>query len=277
MVRSVRIGTLVALAGLAASAPSTSTAQGTVALSPDTTVTLSGTTFADEEALSDNQLGTVAGLPLGTLPSASDVNAYHLFANGEQLYSLDISVDLGGGLIVGPADVIRFDGTTDTVEFDASAEGIPNGAVVDAVTEHGSGDLMLSFDTTVDLGGSVTAADEDLVRFDGVSTYSLFFDGSAEGVAAGLDLDGADFRAGDGHLFLTFSSSGTLGGVDFDDEDILEFDPSGPTWSVFYDGSAVHSALAAADVIAVPEPGRLLLRVSGVGGLLLLGRKRLWL
>jgi hypothetical protein len=273
----VRIGTLVALAGLAAWVPSISTAQGTVALSPDTTVALGGTTFADQEVLSDNQMGSVAGLPLGTLPDASDVNAYHLFTDGDQLFSLDTTVDLGGGLTVGPADVVRFDGTTDTLEFDASAEGIPDGAVVDAVTEHGSGDLMLSFDTSVDLGGGVTAGDEDLVRFDGVSTYSVFFDGSAEGVAQGLDLDGAGFQASDGHLFLSFDGSGTLGGVGFDDEDILEFDATGPTWSLFYDGSAEHSALAAADVIAVPEPGRLLLLVSGVSGLLLLYQKRRWL
>ena len=237
-----------------------STAQASVALSPDTTVSLGGTTFTDDEPFLDLLMGTIVGLPLGTLPDPSDVNAYHFSSiNGDQLYSLDITVDLGG-LTVGPGDVVRFDGTTDTVEFDASAEGIPDGVMVDAVTVHSSGDLMLSFDTTLDLGGGVTADDEDLVRFDGVSTYTVDFDGSAQSVPAGLDLDGAAFQASDGHLFLSFSGSGTLGGVDFDDEDILEFDPVGTTWAMFYDGSSQHAELAATDVNALPEPHSMLQR-----------------
>jgi hypothetical protein len=251
-----------------------SAARGTVALSSDTTITLGGTTFDDQEPFSDNQMGTVVGLPLGTLPDSSDVDAYHFFADGDQLYSLDTTVDLGGGLTVGPADVVRFDGATDTVEYDASAEGIPDGAIVDAVTVHSSGDLMLSFDTTLDLGGGVTAEDDDLVRFDGGTTYSIVFDGSAQGVPSGLDLDGADFRASDGHLLLSFNGSGALGSVDFEDEDILEFDPVGTTWTLFYDGSAQHPELAAADLIALPEPHWLLQQGVSIALLGLLTRTR---
>lgn len=247
--RAFTLGLLVFLLG-----PPADLAHATVVLSLDTTVEVSGTTFADQEALSDNLAGSVSLLPLGTLPDPADVDAHHLFANGDQLYSLDTTADLGGGLTTGAADVVRFDGTTDTIEFDASAEGIPDGVIVDAVTVHDSGDLILSFDTTVDLGGGVIAGDEDLVRFDGLSTYAVFFDGSAQGIASGLDLDGAGFRASDGHLLVSFDVSGSVGGVGFDDEDILEFDPSGPSWSLVYDGSALHGALGAADVVALPEP-----------------------
>ncbi len=251
--------------------PVSSQAQDAVSFSPDTTVELSGSTFEDQEVAKDNQLGTVILAPLGVLPNASDVSAYHHLANGDQLYSLDTTAELGGGLIASPADVVRFDGVNDTLEFDASAEGIPDGVIVDAVGVHSSGDLVLSFDTTVDLG-AVTADDEDLVRFDGV-TFSLLFDGSSEGVPAGLDLDGAEARPG-GLLWASFDGSGSLGGVDFDDEDILEFDPSGPSWTVVYDGSAVHATLAAADVVAVPEPSIWLMLITGLGGLLVLHRVR---
>jgi hypothetical protein len=58
--------------------PSHSLAQPLVALSPDTTATLAGTTVADGEVASDDQAGTVTRLPLGTLPDASEVGAYHL-------------------------------------------------------------------------------------------------------------------------------------------------------------------------------------------------------
>jgi hypothetical protein len=256
--------------------PAASQAQDAVLLSPDTTVELSAMTFEDQEVVGDNQMGSVSLVPLGVLPEASDVNAYHLLPNGDQLYSLDTTAELGGGLTAGPADVVRYDGVTDTLEFDASAEGIPDGVIVDAVSVHGSGDLLLSFDTTVDLGGGVTAQDEDLVRFDGGSTYTVFFDGSAENVPAGLDLDGADYRASDGHLFLSFDASGSLGGVDFDDEDILEFDSGGPTWTLHYDGSGEHSELAAADVVAVPEPRGWLQLVAGIVLLGVLHRAPKW-
>ena len=252
-------------------------AQDLVLLSLDTTVDLAGTTFADQEAVADKMAGFVNLLPLGTLPDRTDVDAYHLSADGDQLYSLDTAADLGGAGTVGAADVVRFDGTTDTIEFRASDHCIPDGVIVDAVTVNDSGDLMLSFDTTVDLGSGVIAGDEDLVTFHGSCTYTVFFDGSARNIASRLDLDGADFWAGTGHLFLSFDGSGSVGGFDFDDEDILEFDPIGLTWiSLYYDGSALHAALAAADVVAVPEPGVRLQLAAGMALLGALHRTRRW-
>ena len=240
-----------------------------VALSPDVTVDLGGTATRDHDVVADDGMGSVTALPLGTLPEPADVDAYHLLANGDRLFSLDVSADLGLGIAATPADVVRYDGSSYTVWLDASANGIPDGVSVDAVSVDGSGDPLVSFDITVDLGAGVVAHDEDLARLSGV-TWSIFFDGSAEGVAASLDLDGADFRPSDGHFFLSFDGSGSIGGVSFDDEDVLEFDPSGPTWSIAYDGSAQHAALAAADVNALPEPDLLLQLIPGVALLVLL-------
>ncbi|MBI4518389.1 MAG: hypothetical protein HY699_21520 [Deltaproteobacteria bacterium] len=42
-----------------------------------------------------------------------------------------------------------------------------------------------------------------------------------------------------GHLLLSFDTGGTAGGVDFDKEDVLEFD--GATWEMAYDGGAEHT------------------------------------
>lgn len=245
------------------------------AYSAETTVTLSGATFPDQNAVADNLAGTTAPMPLGPLPAAADLSAYHLFFDtNDQLFALDTTADLGGGLTVSPADVVRFDGVTNTLEFDASAAGIPAGVQVDAVSgAEGAAALLLSFDTTVALGGGLVASDEDLVSWDGVS-FALVFDGSALGVAPGLDLDGAYVRPTDGLFFLSFDGSGVLGGVPFDDEDILEFDPSGPTWSLAVDGSAVQPALAASDLDAVPEPGQLLQLASGIALLAALARRR---
>ena len=160
----------------------------------------------------------------------------------------------------------------ETLEFDASNEGIPDGVRVDALTLDASNALLLSFDTTVDLGSGLVVADEDIVSFDGVD-FSLYFDGSAEGLAEGVDLDGAFLDVDQGVLFVSFDVSGEIGGIDFADEDILEFD-LGSTWSIAYDGSVEHADLEHADVNVVPEPTRIVSLVTGAAGLWVLSRLR---
>ena len=94
-------------------------------------------------------------------------------------------------------------------------------------------------------------------------------------MADGLDLNGVGTLGG--LLWVSFDASGSIGGVDFDDEDILEFNSTGPTWTLVYDGSVQHTALAAADVVAVPEPARWLMLIAGIGflGVLQLRRSHL--
>jgi hypothetical protein len=79
------------------------------------------------------------------------------------------------------------------------------------------------------------------------------FDGSAQGIAVNLDLDGAD-RLDDGRLLLSFDGSGSAGGVFFSDEDVLFFDPAAGSYAMAYDGSAQHAAWAASDLDALDAP-----------------------
>ncbi len=246
-------------------------------LSPDITVTLDGQTTTDEEVASDDLAsGTVTKIPLGTLPQASDLSAYHDLGGGEYLLSFDITVELAGGVTARPGDVVRYDGVSYAIEFDASAESIPDGVGTDAVTMTAGGNLVLSFDTTVMLGGSAYF-DEDLVEFGGI-TFSSLFDGSAKGLDEALDIDGAHVFEGSGNLGLSFDTGGTIGGIDFDDEDVLEFDPSGSTWEMAWDASLERVEWeTGADVNAVyfvPEPSQFLMLVIGSGFLFLLHSRR---
>lgn len=218
-------------------------------LSPDVTVTLDASDIADESVAIDDGSDSTVAASLGSLPEGAAITGYHLLANGDQLFSLDITAALPGGLVVYPSDVVRYNGVGYSLEFDSATEGIPASIMVDAVSQTAAGDLLLSFDTTVDLGGAVIASDEDLVQWDGAN-FSVVFDGSNNGIEGRLDLDAAD-ASDAGSFHLSFDASGSVGGIHFDDEDILHFDPSGPTWTLAYDGSAEHSALAAADVEAV--------------------------
>ena len=218
---------------------------------PDITALLGGETVNDEDVAADDRSGFVTLVDIGLPPANTDVTAYHQFPNGDQLLSFDTTVSLAGGVTAGPADVVRFDGLTHTVEFDATANGIPNGVITDAVSIHSNGDLLLSFDTSLSLNG-VTADDEDIVQFDG-STFSLFFDGSAADVSKALDLDGMHFEIG-GQLLVSFDGSGIMNSVNFDDEDVLRHDPSTGSWELVYDGSSLHAGWPVADMNALFAP-----------------------
>ena len=160
------------------------------------------------------------------------VTAYDRLPNGHQLLSFDTTVSLPGGVIARRGDVVRFDGAAYTIELAAGANGIPSGAVTDAVSEIGPDDLLLSFDVAVEIGG-VFADDEDLLRIH-AGTISLFFDGSAAGIDPALDLDAAHLIATNGHLLLSFDGSGTVGGVSFAQSDVLEYTPSTGAWAASY-------------------------------------------
>ena len=245
-------------------------------LSTDVTADLEGTLAADHDAVEDTGSGAPAKIDLGALPAAADVSAYSVATNGDVLFALDAGAELSGAVVVTARDVVRWDGAVYTVELAGAGHGIPAGARIDAIGVV-QGDLLLSFDVGVTLG-NVTAADEDLVRLESTQpdVWSLFFDGSAAGVPVAADLDGADLVDASGRLALSFDVSGTVGGVAFADEDVLEYDPDGGAWSKRLAGASRFPALVAADVDAlfVPEPDAAALAAGAAGALLALRRRR---
>ena len=216
---------------------------------PDITVVLGGTTVTPQNVAEDNLAGAVTLVNAGTYPNGTDIIAYDHLANGDQLLAFDVDTTLPGGLTVRPGDVVRFNGTTYSLEFDATANNIPVGVMTDALRSLGPHNLLLSFDTTVAFP-SFTADDEDIVQIrNGVPL--LFFDGSAHGVPPELDLDALDCIDRNGHLLMSFDGSGTIAGINFDDEDVLEFAPESNTWTLAYDGSAQHAEWPPADMAAL--------------------------
>jgi Bacterial TSP3 repeat len=77
-----------------------------VAVSSDVPVELGGVFVDPGEVAVDNRLGMVVPISLGALPTDVNVTAYHLFPDGDQLFSLDRAAVLDG-LAVGPEDVVR--------------------------------------------------------------------------------------------------------------------------------------------------------------------------
>ena len=247
---------------------------GIVSVSPDVSVEYAGTLVHDEEIAVDNLLGLVLDEGLGA-ESADALDAYHLESNGDRLLSFETTVELPGAVIAEPGDVVRFDGGAYSIEFDGSAEGLPQGADVDAVSRDGAGQLLVSFDTSVLLSGT-HFDDEDLARFQ-AGAFTMAFDASSQGVPEELDLDGVHAYPWADILFVSFDGSGEVGGVTFDDEDVVEFFPVTGTWTLSYDASTLHAAAEAADsqaVHIVPEPGWASMSSAGALALGWLARRR---
>jgi hypothetical protein len=249
-----------------------SMAQEIISASPDVTINLGASVItSDEDVAVDNQLGIVVLESLGVLPDASDVIALGFDVNGDRLIAFDTATLLLGNVVARPGDVVRYDGGSYSIEFDAAAAGVPTGVLTDA-TSLAPGGLLLSFDTTVDLGGGLAVADEDLVRWNG-SSFSLAFDGSTEGLDTSLDIDAAQDLGG-GAFLMSFDTTGEIAGLVFNDEDVVQFD--GTNWTLEFDGSAADSdwAVADLDAVMVPEPSFGFMLLFGAGGLAGLASRR---
>ena len=258
-------------------------AQTGVLFSPDITArlgTVRSSTPADHDISYDDAAGRVYTLPGFPAPVEADLNALHydpvpsLF-----LASFDVTAALPGlaaGSPAEPRDVVSWDPATGlfAMVFDGSTAGVPAGAQVDGVSLDAAGDLVLSFDVTTALPGVGAVDDEDVVTFS-AGSFSMLFDGSANGVGPSLDVDGVHRVVGTNVLLLSFDVSGSLGALAFDDEDVIAFDLVAGTFAMYADASLSDPlSWRQADLVAVPEPGVLPALTGGIVWLACLARVR---
>jgi hypothetical protein len=212
-------------------------------LSTDVAVEHAGTAMPDEAVAIASHAG-LTPIDVGPLSPEVDITAAHYRGNGEILFSIGSAARLSDTPFI-PGDVIRWDGSSHTLVFDGTTID-PVGPEIDALGSDGQ-DLILSFDTGVLLDGTAYA-DEDLVRLS-AGSFSLYFDGSAAGVPATLDVDGAELLE-DGTLLLSLDGSGVIAGVTFSDEDILALDANSH-WSLVCAPATWAAAFARVDTDAV--------------------------
>jgi len=246
--RVVARGACLLLAMGAAGVPLAAAGVGTLAHSFDVAVTRGGTVYDDEAASEETEAPAWSAVSLGTLPAGADLTAIHQANDGRWYFSLDTFAHLGT-IDAGPEDVVAWDGASYALVFDGSAAGVPPGASVDAVTQAPGFGLLLSFDVTIP-AGMVVADDADVLAWDGFELTRVLVASDA-GVPEALDVDALDYDGVEGALYLSFDGSGKLGGVDFDDHDLLRFDFDGSIWTkVVYPGLS-QAGTGAADLDAV--------------------------
>ena len=111
------------------------------------------------------------------------------------------------------------DGNGDALTY--SATGLPSGLSINSNTGEISG--VLNYETA---GSYTVTVDVN----DGTVTSSVSFDWS---------IADAEPPAGSDIIYISSTSSGSVGGVSFVDEDIIAYDPTTDSWSMYFDGSDV--------------------------------------
>jgi len=134
-------------------------------------------------------------------------------ATNRMRLSLDVAATLLNGGFV-DEEVISVGTIAAGALFNATTAGVPNSVEVDAVFVSG-GDVVFSTDQNFKVGSSVYA-DEDLVAYSVTgATLSVYFDGSANGIAAKADLDAAslEINATQTNLLLSLDIATSLPGA----------------------------------------------------------------
>ena len=190
-----------------------------------------------------NAAGTVDVDILGTarpIDSVWDIGCYE-----GNITSMDVSLYVSttggatyGGLTVEDEDIGFYD--TDT----STASRIFEGDVIyasdedtDAYHLQSNGTFLLSTVDSATIGG-LSFNDEDVVQYDpNTGATTMLFDGSAI-FSGDEDLD-AFTVLNNGNYVLSTAGSATIGSLNFNDEDLVEYNPSSGTATMYLDGSTV--------------------------------------
>ncbi|MCB8987759.1 MAG: hypothetical protein H6661_08435 [Ardenticatenaceae bacterium] len=128
------------------------------------------------------------GTALGLTGSNEDIDAFSV-VDGVLYFSM-----LGNTFPADDADIYSWNGSTFAQVWDATANGLPGSANVDGLKLVDATHFYLSFTGTVFVPGVGNVQDEDIVYYDN-GTWSLYFDGTANGLgtSSNLDIDAFDF------------------------------------------------------------------------------------
>ncbi|MEZ4866175.1 MAG: IPT/TIG domain-containing protein [Caldilineaceae bacterium] len=139
------------------------------------------------------------------------------------------------------SDIYAWDGTAFSRVFDANSGGnlpLPGGANVDGLVMVDATHFYLSFaGATTTLAGLGDIQDEDVVYYDN-GVWSVYFDGTAQGLTANAqDLDA--IKIAGNILYFSTAGNGSVPGVaaPFDDADIYAYDFTTNSFSRVFDAS----------------------------------------
>ncbi len=193
-----------------------------------------------------------------------------LFASPVSATSIILSTDNTetlGGLTFGKDDLVWYDAQTDTATlyFDGALFGGP--ADIDAIHVLDTGNVVLSTVAGATLGG-LTFGKGDLIEYNPTTdTATLYFDENLF-ISSQPNIDAAHLLDS-GNIILSTTGSATLGGLAFGKDDLIEYNPTTDTASLFFDGS-LFSGNEDIDAVYLLSSGNIVLSTVGdatLGGL----------
>jgi len=241
---------------------------------PNIDIGLAGNTFLDDDVIKTNEAGSVSSL---FFSAASDINAFHVRADGKYIVSGLFNFSVGGTAFEDD-DLALYDPNTDTATFlvDGSSFFDSTAEDFDGITQDNAGNYL--FSTLADASVSGTAfTDGDIMMWDGSSSTVSLFASMASIFDDGVgDVSGIHYMS-DGTLLLSAIADEVVSGVQFREGDIYRWDPVNDTASLFFDRDVIdlmgQSTTAEIDAIywEVPAPGTCVL---AIGALACGGRRR---
>ena len=143
------------------------------------------------------------------------------------------------------------------VNLDSSGEHLQSLTLIRTAPGAATDNIILSTETDATLGG-LSFADEDLARYaPDIDVATRYLDGSAVGNTQ--DVDAVHVLA-NGHLVLSTIGTATIGGVTFENEDLIDYDPVADSATLIFDGSALFtSGNTDISAVHVMDNGHLLL------------------
>jgi hypothetical protein len=195
-------------------------AQAELLFSTDIPVSMGSDSYKEKDIIRYNEPGfSLYNIEGVAFDEGINVDAFH-FNESWHKFSVDTRTSLDG-IICRCMDVVHYEGGQYYKAFNGIAEGIPPGACIDAATALPDESIVFSVDVPVSLGGT-DYQENDLIRWDDVS-FSLYFDGSANGIPEGANIDGVHITP-EGMLHFSLDIPVQLGGIDLKDADIITYD-----------------------------------------------------
>jgi len=120
--------------------------------------------------------------------------------------------------------------------------------------------MIVSTSGSAVLGG-LSFNDEDLADYDSISAIAIMYLDASTIFSGDEDLDATHILE-NGHIVLSTNNAAQIGGLSFQNEDLVDYDPIAGTATMLFDGSNIFNGNEDIDAVYVTDSGSILLSTT---------------